>query len=269
MKIVSICPSNTELLTYLGLEEKIVALDDYSDWPPQLQHLPRVGPDLSIRMDEVEALEPDLVVASLSVPGMEKNIEELEKRYLPYIVLNPSSLEEIGRDILSLGQACGVEVQAKNVFYAYQEQLNMFRQAASQCKTTRRLYFEWWPKPIFTPGKKNWLTEVSELVGGTNVFADVPLASIQTDGNDVINRNPDYICLVWVGVHTEKVQPAVVKKRAGWEQLEAVQNDRIYVLEEALFCRPSPRLFEGILKLGRLLHPEVYESVSLLPPFNR
>ncbi len=81
MRLISICPSNTELLAYLGLTSQLVGIDDYSDWPTSIQNLPRLGPDLSIRMDEVEALNPDLVLASLSVPGMERNIDQLVKRW--------------------------------------------------------------------------------------------------------------------------------------------------------------------------------------------
>ena len=79
MKIISqYVPSNTELCAYLGIENQLIAIDDYSDWPDSIQALPRVGPDLSINLDLVQELEPDLVLASLSVPGMEKNIEGLE-----------------------------------------------------------------------------------------------------------------------------------------------------------------------------------------------
>ena len=85
MKLVSICPSNTELLAYLGLIDQLVAVDDFSDWPRSINTLPRLGPDLSIDMDKLESYEPDLVLASLSVPGMEKNIAELEKRKIPHI----------------------------------------------------------------------------------------------------------------------------------------------------------------------------------------
>lgn len=94
-------------MAYLDRVELLVGVDDYSDWPAQVQQLPKVGPDLSIDMDKVEALQPDLVIASLSVPGMEKNIEALEKRELPYITLDPNSLEEIASDIEYVGKALG------------------------------------------------------------------------------------------------------------------------------------------------------------------
>src|SRR3990172_9283494 len=79
-RIVSLCPSNTEILFALGLVESIVGVDSHSDYPTQVKELPRVGPDLRINMEKVKALEPDLVVASLTVPGMERNIEALENK---------------------------------------------------------------------------------------------------------------------------------------------------------------------------------------------
>src|SRR5690625_4442430 len=97
MRVVSICPSNTEVVAYLGKTDLLVGVDDYSDWPGSVLELPKLGPDLSIDMDKVAALKPDIVLASLSVPGMEKNIAALEEKQLPYIILNPNALEEIGK----------------------------------------------------------------------------------------------------------------------------------------------------------------------------
>ncbi|PPA70013.1 cobalamin-binding protein [Jeotgalibacillus proteolyticus] len=263
MRMISICPSNTELIHYLGLTSSLIAVDDFSDWPKEVQTLPRLGPDLSIDMDEVEFLKPDLVVASLSVPGMEKNIDELQKRDIPHIVLNPQSLEEIGQDLLTLGEAAGCRGKALHVQTEFKEMIEQFKATSSNVSSVPSLYWEWWPKPVFTPGAVNWLTEVSVLAGGTNLFKDIELASVQTDWEDVRKREPDHICLAWVGVRTEKVKPEIVRKRPGWSELNAIQEDRIHVLEEDLYCRPSPRLIEGIWKLGNLLHREQYKEIEL------
>ena len=263
MKLISICPSNTELLAYLGLIDQLVAVDDFSDWPASTLTLPRLGPDLSIDMDKLELFEPDLVLASLSVPGMEKNVEELVRRNIPHIVLDPQSLDDIAADLLTVGQACGIEEQAlkiKNEFIAF---IGEMKQRAAKVATNPRLYWEWWPKPVFTPGRINWLTEISTIAGGLNEFRDVELASVQTDLEDVLDRKPDYILLAWVGVRTEKVKKEVVLKRPGWKELTAVKEGRFTIMEEELYCRPSPRLLEGALKLGKMIHPEVYDDLEL------
>ena len=259
MRIISICPSNTELLAFLGAENMLVGIDDYSDWPKEITHLPRLGPDLSIRMDELEKLEPDLVLASLSVPGMEKNVEELKKRNIPHMILNPQSLDDIGRDLLAVGEACGVD--ALSAHSAYLIAIDEIKSRSANAESRPSLYWEWWPKPIFTPGRVNWLSEISEIAGAYNVFEDIDSANIQTDWQDILRRDPDYILLAWVGIMTAKVKPELVRKRPGYETMKAAGN--IHIMEEELYCRPSPRLIEGAIKLGKILHPTAFESMEM------
>ncbi|SFD99948.1 iron complex transport system substrate-binding protein [Lentibacillus persicus] len=253
MRVVSICPSNTEVVAYLGKTDLLVGVDNYSDWPSEVQHLPKVGPDLSIDMDKVEELKPDLVIASLSVPGMEKNIEGLKERNLPYIILNPNALDEIADDIETTGRALNEETLGVEKAAAFRNELAKFRETAHRKENVPSLYWEWWPKPIFTPGRVNWLTEISELAGARNIFDTEDEANVQTDWDDVKNRNPDYICMVWVGVKESKMRPELVKRRPGWQAMDAIKNDNIHVLEESLYCRPSPRLLEGLRKLSDIL----------------
>ncbi|MBU8905381.1 cobalamin-binding protein [Desertibacillus haloalkaliphilus] len=265
MRIVSICPSNTELLAYLGVTSDIVAVDDYSDWPKEITTLPRLGPDLNIDIDKLETFKPDLVVASLSVPGMEKNVEALKERNIPHVVLQPNSLDEIAEDLLRLGKLVGVEERAKELVTRYHQFIDSYAEQAKGVDI-QNLYWEWWPKPIFTPGKTNWLTMISELAGGNNVFADQNKPSVQTDWDDVAGRNPDHICLVWVGVQQQKVNPEIVKKRPGWSELDAIQAENIHILEEPLFCRPSPRLLLGLKRIAAILHPEQFPSDDGIDP---
>ncbi|MDM5339666.1 cobalamin-binding protein [Fictibacillus enclensis] len=253
MRLVSICPSNTELVDYLGLTEQLVAVDDFSDWPERVRTLPKLGPDLSINMDMVEELKPDLVIASLSVPGMEKNIAELERRNIPHVVYNPNTLEDIAEDLKDLGRRTGVEKRADYLVSQYKELINEYKTFAACVKEKKKLYWEWWPKPVFTPGKQNWLTQISHLAGAVNVFEDMEQPSIQTTWEDVIKRDPDEICIAWVGVRKQKVKPEVLEKRPGWSELRAVKANKVHILDEHLFCRPSPRLIDGLQKLHQVL----------------
>ncbi len=262
MKIISICPSNTEIIDYLGLTSHLVGVDDFSDYPKEVHSLPKLGPDLSINMDKLESLKPDLVFSSLSVPGMEKNIEELDKRKIPHIVLNPQNFSDIAKDIETVGKACGVEEHALKRQQAFLDTVQELKTLSKKVNYTPSLYWEWWPKPVFTPGKINWLTELSQMIGAQNIFDDVDLASVQTDWDDVKKRNPDYICLAWVGVQQKRVNPDIVTKRPGWNEMEAIQEKRIFVLEEALYCRPSPLLLKGAVQLAKQLHPDIYKNIE-------
>ncbi|UCZ55162.1 cobalamin-binding protein [Bacillus shivajii] len=259
MKLISICPSNTELVHYLGLTDQLIAVDDYSDWPNEVKQLPRVGPDLNIDMDHVESLKPDLVLASLTVPGMEKNIDQLEKRGIPYkIVPNPKTFADIGYSLTLVGEWTNVREQAIKVKEKYFNIIEQYKELSKNVQHPKQLYWEWWPKPIFTPGRANWLTEMSDLAGGQNVFATYKEASVQTDWEEVIEKNPDVVCLVWVGVQQDKVKTDIVRKRQQSGDVKAISHNEIYVLEEPFFCRPSPRLLIGLMKIAHLLHPHIY-----------
>ncbi|MCA1055568.1 cobalamin-binding protein [Rossellomorea aquimaris] len=265
MRIVSICPSNTEIIDYLGMTSSLIGVDDYSDYPEEVRTLPRLGPDLSIDMDKLQSMNPDLVFSSLSVPGMERNIDELNKRNIPHITLNPQSFKDIADDILTVGKACGMEEEALLKQQEFLQTIEELKRLSAKVEHRPSLYWEWWPKPVFTPGKINWLTELSEMVGAENSFSDVELASVQTDWDDVRKRDPDYICLAWVGVQQKRVNPDLVRKRPDWDTMKAVRNDRILVLEEALYCRPSPLLLKGAMELAILLHPRIYDEMEVGP----
>ena len=178
-------------------------------------------------------------------------------------MLDPQSLDDIAEDLLTVGKACGIEEHALQIKAEYLLFIKDMKKRAETVEVTPSLYWEWWPKPVFTPGKINWLTEISTISGGLNEFRDVELASVQTDWEDVLNRAPDYILLAWVGVRINKVKKEVVLKRPGWKELDAVKSDRFSVMEEELYCRPSPRLLEGALKLAKMIHPEIYADLQL------
>jgi iron complex transport system substrate-binding protein len=260
MRLISICPSNTELVYYLGLCEQLVGVDDFSDWPSTVSNLPKLGPDLNINMDKVEALKPDLVLASLSVPGMEKNVEELKKRKIPHVIFNPQSLSDIRNDLFTLGKATGSEEKAAEVIQRYDEFVSTYKKIASTITNKKTIYWEWWPKPLFTPGRINWLTEISELAGGANIFADQNVASYQPAWEEVLEKDPEVFCLVWVGIEEKNMKPALIKKRERSVELQSVQSETIFTMEEALFCRPSPRLLLGLNRIASLLHPNLYPA---------
>ncbi|MDF2719071.1 MAG: cobalamin-binding protein [Paenibacillus sp.] len=262
MRIVSLCPSNTELLGFMGLDKHIVGVDKYSDWPSAVDKLPRLGSDMNIDMDAVEALRPDLVIASLTVPGMEKNIDGLKERSLPYITLRPKSLNDIADNMITVGEALDEPDRARSARSRYEDMLAHYAELSRRCTDKPSLYWEWWPKPVFTPGGGNWLTEISTLAGAENVFASDERASVKTDWDEVVGRDPDYILLAWVGVRDQLVKPESVGKRPGSERMRAVAEQRVRVMEESLYCRPSPLLIAGLRKLGHMLHPELY------PPYD-
>lgn len=257
MRLVSLTPSNTEIVHALGLDDWLVGVDDHSDYPPEVvEPLPKVGPDLQVDMDKVAALRPDLVLASLSVPGMEANIEALEARGLPYIVLNPLSIDDIFNDIALVGEHTGQQARAAALTQSLRGRLDQIAAfaAASSRERPLRVFWEWWPKPLITPGRDSWINDVCALVGAENVFADLEATSAPVEEAAVFDRDPDVVALCWCGTLQRVMDPAKVYEREGWERLRAVKEGRVYALPEELFGRPGPRLIDGVAMLAGLLH---------------
>src|SRR5699024_3004028 len=170
------------------------------------------------------------------------------------------SFTDIGENILKVGEAIENKSLAQKAYDRYHALYEECKNSAKQINERPSIYWEWWPKPVFTAGGGNWLTELSELAGGYNIFSDDERASVKTDWEDVKNRDPYYVFLTWVGVKIEKITPSLLKKRPEWSEMDALQNDRVIVLGDAPFCRPSPRLFIGIKKVRSILHPDVFPA---------
>ncbi|HEX6988193.1 MAG TPA: cobalamin-binding protein [Bacillota bacterium] len=258
MRLVSLAPSNTEIVHALGLEDWLVGVDDWSDYPPEVvAPLPRVGPDLQIDVDRVAALRPDLVLASLSVPGMERVVEAVQARGLPHVVLNPLTIEEVYADLLRVGDLTGTADRARRVVADLRERARRIRAEVEAAfgpgAEPLRAYLEWWPKPLITPGRRSWVNDQLALAGGRNVFEDLDVASQPVNDEDVFARDPDVILLCWQGSLERVMDPERVRSRPGWaERLRAVSEGRIFVLPEDLFGRPGPRLIDGAAMLARI-----------------
>jgi iron complex transport system substrate-binding protein len=258
-RIVSLCPSNTEILFALGLGERVVGVDSHSDYPPEVKKLSKVGPDLRINMEKVKALEPDLVVASLTVPGMERNIEALERTQLPYVVLNPQSIGETLDGILTLGETTGVLKEAHTLVEKINHAIESIKSEIEKAQYKPKLYWEWWPKPLIAACRFSWVNDMSEIVGGRNVFSHIEKTSSIVEDSEILNLDPDIALICWCGDKMQKrMSEDKIFTRQGWGSIKAIKDKRAYCIPECLFGRPGPRIIDGLEMLSRIIHPEIF-----------
>lgn len=248
-RLVSIAPSNTEIVGSLGAVTLLAGVDNGSDFPPQINSLPRLGPELFVDMEALGRLKPDLVLASLTVPGMERNITALEALAIPTLVIAPLGLAEIGEGISRVGGALGRERQAAEVVAALELRSRAFRARRSAGAPTR-VYLEWWPKPMFSPGGPCWSNELIELAGGVNVFAHLAGQSAEVSIEQVARADPEVVFISWCGVPARKLDPARVKERPGLGGVSAVRNARVFAVDESLLGRPGPRVLDGVARMA-------------------
>jgi len=246
MRIVSLACSNTEIVHALGCDHLLVGVDDHSDWPPDVvDRLPKVGPDLDIDVDRVRALEPDLVLATLTVPGHEKVVERLAAAGLPYVAPEPVSLEDVYRDVRDIGRLLGVPERAEALVAGMRAELA----APDPGPDAPTILVQWWPKPVISPGRRSWATDVLHAAGARGVLEDEDVKSRPLTDAEVAERAPDAVVLSWCGVHPSKYRPDVVLRNPWWADLAFVRDQRVYSVGEPWLGRPGPRLVEGVRAL--------------------
>lgn len=249
VRVVALTCSNTEIVCALGCAESLVGVDDHSDFPEAVvSRLPRVGPDLDIDVERVAALRPDLVLASLTVPGHERILEKLESAKLPVLAPEPRSLEDVYNDIRLIGEQLGVRERAERLIGDMRAEFS-----AERIEHRVRVLIEWWPKPVIVPGRYSWATDVVHAAGGINPLGDRAVKSQPLTDEDAASLEPDVSIISWCGVRTEKYRADVVLRRAAWQRLDLVRERRVYPVPEAWLGRPGPRLVEGVRALRRIV----------------
>jgi len=255
MRIVTHTCSNTEIVCALGRADWLVGVDDHSDYPPEVvRAVPRIGPDLDVDVDRVQALKPDLVITSLTVPGHERCLTRLQNAGLPCLVTEPQTLADVIEDIRRIGHVLGADQAAARLIARFEQRLDEQRlsfQATAHHPVP--VLIEWWPKPVIVPGRKSWVNEMLELAGGINPFAEVDQESLEVNTDRVIAAQPEAIVMSWCGVSEDKYRPHIVTRRAGWAELPAIRAGRVVPISEAWLGRPGPRLIQGIEKLAEVV----------------
>lgn len=254
MRIISHTCSNTEIVCALGRADWLVGVDDHSDYPPDVvAKLPRIGPDLDVDVEKILALEPDLVITSLTVPGHERCLERMEAAGLPLLITRPHTLADVAADIRRIGEAIDARKAAEALCRRFERTL----EAGAPPHEPVPILVEWWPKPVIVPGHHSWVNEMLELAGSINPWHERDAESLEVDAAMAREAAPEAIVMSWCGVDEEKYRPHVVRRREGWQDIPAIANDRIFPVSEAWLGRPGPRLIEGIEKLR-----QVVESVK-------
>lgn len=254
-RIVSIAPSNTEILHALGLGRRIVGTDQWSDYPPRVRALPHVGSDLHVDVERVASLAPDIVVASLHVPGMEDNLPAFEAAGLPYLAVGGVGLDGIWADLRTIGHYLGRAQRADLLIANMQHSMARTQARYAGARTRPRVHWEWSARPVVA-ARRSWITELLHMAGAENAYADLDQESVRVSHADAIARNPDVVVACWCGAR-KLPTVARVAQRPGWQDTSAVRSSRVAVFAEDLFGRPGPRLALGLERLARLLHPEL------------
>lgn len=269
-RIVSLAPSNTEILFALGLGSKVVGVTKFCDYPLEVLERVKKG-DMAViggfadpSIERIVALNPDLVLAASSL--QEKVVKDLEEKGITVIALNPKKVDQILVDIRLVGEVCGKLEEAENLIDEMRRVIGAVVSKTEDVSYRPRVYYEVWYEPLYTIGPGTWQSELIEMAGGVNIFADAKEAYPIVSAEAVIERNPEII-VVPIG-YMGGVKEEDFEKRPGWSAISAVKNGKIYEIDENTVIRPGPRIVQGLQQLAKFIHPEVFGASSFLSSEN-
>ncbi|MEM7245074.1 MAG: helical backbone metal receptor [Acidobacteriota bacterium] len=251
--LVTLAPSNAEMVDALRRFDRVVACEESSDHPPECAERERLGPDLNPDLDRVAELSPDLVVSSLSVPGMERVVTGLRARGLDQVVLAPRSLDDVQDEAALLGRVLHADDEAATLVADMKRQRNELEDAARAAGAPLPVYLEWWPKPMFSPGADCYSNELIALAGGRNVFGERSGSSLEISAEDLQAAAPAACFVSWCGVDEEKLDVENLLGREGLSELDAVKTRAVFPLDERFSGRPGPRMLEASRRMAAAL----------------
>jgi iron complex transport system substrate-binding protein len=246
-RLISLAPSSTEVLFALGVGDRLVGVDQYSDWPPAAQKVPRVGNDLTPSVERIVALKPDAVFVATSANTREL-AEQLERLGVRVVVSRVDKLDELWSDIAAIGAAVDKKEAAATLVADLRARLAAVRARVAAVPPVKTLVVVW-ADPLTVVGGGGFVDEAIRAAGGNNIAADSPQQYPQYSLERMLARAPDVIV---VGSHKGGPQLAALER---YGSLPAVKNHRVHALDGDLLFRPGPRLVDGIEALSRLLHP--------------
>ena len=256
-RIVSHVPGITEILFALGLEGRVVGVSEYCDYPEAAKTKPKVGDYFQPSIEQIVALNPDLVFTG----GCDEHLmKQLDGLGITYIVLDPQNIDGILKDIELVGEVTGTQKKAEEVIGDMQ---NRMLHVSAQVKDAPRVkVFYTFATTDFnnpwTAGPGSFVDSLITMAGGENIGARALAPWVQFSIEEVIAADPEVI-IVDVSHGSAVTSIAELKQHPVWRKTAAIKQDRIYPIDGDIVNRPGPRIVQGLEEMARIIHPELFK----------
>jgi len=260
--IISLAPSNTEILYALGLEDKVVGVTEYCDYPEAAQDKPKIGGFSTVDIESVVEIQPDLILAANK--HKDDIIPALERLGLTVFALNPKTLDEVLEAITMVGEITGEEEAASLLVTEMTNRIEAVTGETDNLPEAQRLrvFYVTWHDPLMTVGSGALHNELIQQAGGINIFQDLtgdyPKISLEA----VIEANPQVI-ITGIGMGSGKDLPfEFISTEPRLEDVDARINNRLYAITNDLVSRSGPRTVDALEQLAEMIHPEIFGEIE-------
>jgi iron complex transport system substrate-binding protein len=253
-RMIPLAPSLTEMLYFLELGDKVVGVTEFSSYPAEALKKPRVGSYISLNIEKIVGLKPDLVLATVdgNQPGA---VAMLEQAHIKVFVVNPRNVEEVIATIVTLGRVCGVPALADQKVQNLSTRLRQVQEKVKN-RSSPLVFLQINIKPMMSVNRNTFHHDVIRLAGGLNMTQDASISYPVVSLEEVLTRKPEVILISSMerGGRFEEARQAWQR----WSTIPAVKTGRIHLIDSDLIDRPSPRIVDSLEQVARLLHPEAF-----------
>lgn len=261
-RIVSLSPGHTEIVFALGLEDRLVGVTEFCDYPEAAKDKPKIGGFSTVDIERVVRIQPDLILAAnIHRKDVIPKLEELD---LTVVCLDPTTLEEVLKAITLVGKCSGQEEKASQLVTGMGDRIKAITDKTSNLTQAERprVFYIIWHDPLMTVGSDTRIRELIELAGGINIAQDPPGGYPTISLETVIQANPQVI-VAGTG-HGEGAalpyQFALTEERL--RDVDARANGRVYKMNTDLVGRPGPRMVDGLEQMAKMIHPEIFGPID-------
>ncbi len=257
-RIVSLAPSNTEILYSLGLWDRVVGITDYCNYPPTAADKPKVGGFSTISIERVIAANPDLVFAALG--NTEDVVNRLRTLGMTVVSLNPETISDVLQNIELVGAATGQEEEASACVKDLRARIQAVTKKTEGLTEKPSVAHVIWYDPIWVSGGGTFQDEVIRMAGGTNAFGSVEGWSI-IGLEEFLTSDPEYILVssgTGMGEGGYDIIHTYFMNEPRMQRLKAVQDGHVYVVDADIISRGSPRIVDALEEVATTLHPDLF-----------
>ncbi len=252
-KIISLLPSDTEIMYALGAEDKLIGVSDFCNYPEQVSEKKVFKTGIGLNVEEIISAMPDIVFMGKMSQSPEQ-AQQLENAGITVIITEPHTIEETYKWIEAIGMIVSHQKEATSVVNNMKQQFDQIKKLAKDLPA-KNVYMEISPLQygLWTVGKNTFIQEIFDMTNIHNVFSDVE-SFAQVSEEQVIAKNPDIILSI-VGADSDmNASITELKSRPNWNTITAVKNDAVYHINADILSRPCPRLTEGAMEILKAVY---------------
>jgi len=256
-RIVSHVPSITEILFALDLDDSVVGVSDYCNYPEEATEKPSVGGYYTPSIEQITSLDPDLVLTD----GYAEDIFQLDGIGIPYIVLDPADIDGVLDNILLIGEITGVQERAGELVSEIEGRIDAVVSTAADAARPRVFYIFDASDPTkpWTAGPGSFVDAFIRMAGGENIAAQAQGPWVQFSMEELIDSDPEII-VVDTMMGTAVNDPEEIKALTGWKETTAARENRIFTIDGDLVNRHGPRIAQALEEMARIIHPELFSQ---------